>query len=278
MRAYFEAKMALFTRLTPKGAPAVVAAGGRWGEEARAVARRCGLNLITVGGAGRDIAVTRARRAGVGQDLTLRLFGATHRLHLPLIGGFQASNALTALGLAVATGLDVNRAVAALPRLAGVPGRLERVGGVDGAPVLVDYAHKPEALRTVLTILRPYATGRLVSVFGCGGDRDAGKRPIMGTISAALADITIVTDDNPRSETPAAIRRAILAASPGAREIGDRAEAIRTAVALLKAGDVLVIAGKGHEQGQTVGGVTLPFSDHAVARAAIREHGGETTA
>jgi UDP-N-acetylmuramoyl-L-alanyl-D-glutamate--2,6-diaminopimelate ligase len=177
----------------------------------------------------------------------------------------------------MATGAAEKDAMGALQSLAGVPGRLENVGHVGGAPVLVDYAHKPEALKQVLEILRPYASGRLVCVFGCGGDRDAGKRPIMGEIAARLADVVIVTDDNPRSEKPDAIRAAILAAAPGALEIGDRGEAIAAAVEMLTPGDVLVIAGKGHEEGQIVGGVTLPFSDRAVARAAIGARGGETT-
>jgi UDP-N-acetylmuramyl-tripeptide synthetase len=277
MRAYFEAKMALLTRLTPKAAPVVVAASGPWGDAARQTALAAGLSLVTVGGQGRDLAIMRARRAHAGQDLTIRAFGATHRLHLPLIGGFQATNALTAAALVMATGSDTAKTLGALPHLAGVPGRLETVGSVAGAPVLVDYAHKPEALESVLATLRPYATGRLISVFGCGGDRDAGKRPIMGKISAEHADITIVTDDNPRSEDPATIRRAILAAAPGAIEIGDRRKAIGEAVAMLKAGDVLVVAGKGHEEGQIVGGITLPFSDHQVARDAIRAQGGKVT-
>ena len=161
------------------------------------------------------------------------------------------------------------RVVSALAELKGVPGRLERIGEVNGALCIVDYSHKPDALATVLDALRPFATGRLVCVFGCGGDRDRGKRPLMGAIAAEKADTVIVTDDNPRSEDPASIRAAILAAAPGAREIGDRREAIRAAVAELRAGDVLVVAGKGHETGQTTAGVTLPFSDHDELRAAM---------
>jgi UDP-N-acetylmuramyl tripeptide synthase len=159
--------------------------------------------------------------------------------------------------------------------LAGVPGRLEKVGELRDAPVLVDYAHKPAALASVLDMLRPYATGRLICVFGCGGDRDPGKRPMMGRISAERADVTIVTDDNPRTEEAALIRKAILAAATGAIEIGDRAQAIQKAVSMLKKGDVLVIAGKGHEEGQIVGNTVLPFSDHAVAREAISAAGGK---
>ncbi len=277
MRAYFEAKMALFTRLAPKGSTAVIAGGQPWRGEAVAVATAAGLKPLVVGRREADIAITSARRAAHGQDLTLRIHGRRHDVHLPLIGAFQASNALVAAALCIATGSDERAIIAALATLQGVPGRLEKVGDVHGAPVLVDYAHKPAALATVLDMLKPYATGRLISVFGCGGDRDAGKRPMMGRISADRADVTIVTDDNPRSEEPALIRKTILAAAPGAREIGDRAEAIGAAVAMLKPGDVLVIAGKGHEEGQIVGKIVLPFSDHAVARAAILKAGGQVT-
>ncbi len=276
MQAYFEAKMMLFTRLAPKGSTAVVAGGAPWKAQAAAAAAGAGLKVVTVGRAGSDIAITRAVRAAHGQDLTLRIHGRRHDLHLPLIGDFQASNALVAAALCMATGSDEAGTLAALAGLKGVPGRLEQVGDAHGAPVLVDYAHKPAALASVLDMLRPYAKGRLICVFGCGGDRDPGKRPMMGRIAAERADVAIVTDDNPRTENPALIRRAILDAAPGAIEIGDRAEAIRAAVAMLKAGDVLVIAGKGHEEGQIVGTHVLPFSDHAVAREAIAAAGGRT--
>ncbi len=179
-------------------------------------------------------------------------------------------NALAALGLALATGVPADVAVAALERLQGAPGRMEHVATRgNGAPVIVDYAHTPDALETALAALRPHCRGRLVVVFGCGGDRDPGKRPMMGEIAARLADSVIVTDDNPRSEDAASIRRAILAACPGAREIGDRAAAIREGAALLRSGDLLLLAGKGHERGQIVGATTLPFSDADVARAAV---------
>jgi UDP-N-acetylmuramoyl-L-alanyl-D-glutamate--2,6-diaminopimelate ligase len=171
----------------------------------------------------------------------------------------------------VATGSDPGAVFAALETLEGAPGRLERVGERRGAPVFVDYAHKPDALEKTLAALRPFVPGRLIVVFGCGGDRDSGKRPIMGAIAARGADAAIVTDDNPRSENPAAIRAAILAAAPGAREIADRAEAIRAAIAMLGPGDALVIAGKGHETGQIIGERTLPFSDAETARAALLE-------
>ena len=284
MSAYFEAKMLLFTKLAPKGSPAVIAGNAPWKGKAVAVALHAGLKPLTVGRRQSDIAIVRSERAAHGQNLILRVHGKRHDLHLPLIGDFQASNALVAAALCMTTGSDESKVMAALTTLQGVPGRLEKVGEVNSAPVLVDYAHKPAALATVLDMLRPYATGRLVCVFGCGGDRDSGKRPMMGKIAAERADVTIVTDDNPRSENAADIRRAILSGpSLGAssksklQEIGDRAQAIQTAVGMLKSGDVLVIAGKGHEEGQIVGDQVLPFSDHAVARTAIVASGGLIT-
>ncbi len=207
---------------------------------------------------------------GFATRLALRHEGRDRALRLPLAGLFQVSNALVAAGLCIATGTAPDTAFAALERLVGAPGRLERVGERRGAPIVVDYAHKPDALEKVLATLRPYAPGRLVVVFGCGGDRDPGKRPIMGEIASRLADVVIVTDDNPRSEEPAAIRAAILAAAPGALEVGDRAAAIAQAVAMLEPGDALVVAGKGHETGQTARGTTLPFSDAAAVAAALQ--------
>ena len=194
---------------------------------------------------------------------------ASANLRLPLVGEFQIENALVAAGLAIGTGSDPDQVFAALEHLEGAKGRLERVGERNGAPIFVDYAHKPDALAKALQALRPYAKRKLVVVFGAGGDRDAGKRPLMGEIAAENADSVIVTDDNPRSENPAAIRSAILSAAKGAREIGDRAEAIRTAISGLQPGDALLIAGKGHETGQIVGDRTLPFSDHEAAAAAL---------
>ena len=192
-----------------------------------------------------------------------------YSVRLPLVGDFQIENALTAAGLAIATGSEPRAVFAALEGLKGAKGRLDLAGEKDGAPIFVDYAHKPDALAKALEALRPYATGKLVVVFGCGGDRDQGKRPIMGAIAVEKADRVIVTDDNPRSEQPAAIRAAILAAAPGAIEIGDRGEAISTAIAELRRGDVLLIAGKGHETGQIIGDRTLPFSDHDAVAAAL---------
>ena len=203
--------------------------------------------------------------------MRVRHGGQSRDIRLPLLGDYQASNALLAAGLAIATGEPPERVLPALEQLEGVKGRLEIAGRIRGALVVIDYAHKPDALLAALKALRPFATGRLNVVFGCGGDRDKGKRPIMGRIAAEYAHHVIVTDDNPRSETPAAIRAEILAGAPGAREIGDRAEAIRAGMRLLGHGDVLLIAGKGHETGQIVGATVLPFSDHEAVRAALAE-------
>ena len=210
--------------------------------------------------------VTREPRPG-SQTLVLEVFGQRHELLLPLAGEFQAINALAALGLVIATGAPVAAATAALADLTGVPGRLQFVAGYeDGGAIVVDYAHTPDALATVLSALRPHTRGRLAVLFGCGGDRDAGKRPLMGEVASRLADRVYVTDDNPRTEPSAKIRRAILEAAPNAIEIGGRREAIATAIAELAAGDLLVIAGKGHETGQIIGAETYPFDDAAIAR------------
>jgi UDP-N-acetylmuramyl-tripeptide synthetase len=203
--------------------------------------------------------------------LDLEFGGRSFRVKFPLAGDFQISNALVAAGLCIATGSEADAVFQALQTLEGAPGRLERIGDVNGATVFVDYAHKPDALEKALGALRPFVRGRLVLVFGCGGDRDPGKRPIMGEIAARSADVTIVTDDNPRSENPATIRARILGAAPSAIEIGDRAAAIRAGVAMLRDGDALLIAGKGHETGQIIGDKTLPFSDSDEVRAALAE-------
>jgi UDP-N-acetylmuramoyl-L-alanyl-D-glutamate--2,6-diaminopimelate ligase len=271
---YLSAKLRLFTDLLPPGCPAVVNADGAYSDRVIAAAEAAGRPVRTVGQAGRDLRAGSVRTEGFAQAVALTWGGRAFDLRLPLVGQFQVENALVAAGLALTTpagAADPEGVFAALDHLTGVPGRMERVGEARGGLCLVDYAHKPEALESVLTALRPFASGRLMVVFGCGGDRDRGKRPLMGAIAERLADAVIVTDDNPRTEEPAAIRRAIRAAAPGAEEIGDRAEAIRAAVGRLGAGDVLVVAGKGHETGQIVGDRTLPFSDHEVLRAAIAE-------
>ena len=275
---YLAAKLRLFTCLAQPGIPAVINADGAFAKVVAAAALARGLSLRTTGTGGETVRLLSARTDGFCQHLHLIAPGAggptEYTVRLPLVGGFQVENALLAAGLALANPAgeaDPAGVVAALEYLTGVPGRMERIGETNGALCLVDYAHKPEALEGVLAALRPFVTGRLVCVFGCGGDRDRGKRPLMGAIAARAADWTIVTDDNPRSEDPAAIRAEILVAAPDATEIGDRAEAIRTAVRGLSPGDVLVVAGKGHETGQIVGTTVLPFSDHAVLRAAIAE-------
>jgi UDP-N-acetylmuramoyl-L-alanyl-D-glutamate--2,6-diaminopimelate ligase len=229
-----------------------------------------GHRLITFGRDDGDLRLVEQRPQDEGQHLAIEAFGRRASLQFAVAGAFQAENLLAAVGLAIACGEAVDQVLAVVPRLSGVHGRLEKVAThPNGAAIYVDYSHKPGALEAVLTALRPHAHGRLVVVFGCGGDRDRGKRPLMGEVAARLADRVIVTDDNPRSENPGAIRREILAGAPGALEIGDRRAAIRQAVAGLGPQDLLVIAGKGHETGQTVAGVTHPFDDSVEARSAV---------
>ncbi|MBL8660707.1 MAG: UDP-N-acetylmuramoyl-L-alanyl-D-glutamate--2,6-diaminopimelate ligase [Rhodospirillales bacterium] len=273
--AYFSAKLRLFRELVAEGGAAVVNADAPQAPAVRTAAIAGRLRPIGYGAAAdADIRLERSIAGPDGQDLTLSLFGRRRTARLPLAGDFQAANALAALGLVIATGGDCDGALAALASMPQVPGRLERVARLgNGAPVYVDYAHTPDALAVVLRALRAEATGRLVVIFGCGGDRDAGKRPEMGRIAARLADEVIVTDDNPRSEDPAAIRRQILSGCPDALDIGDRGEAIALAVAGLRRGDVLVVAGKGHETGQIVGDTVHPFEDGAVVRAAVAGSG-----
>ena len=271
VEAYLKAKLRLFAELVPPGGAAVIAADEDAAEAVATIARQRGLVLFTVGLKGEAIRLVSADRAGYATRLILAYRGREYRTMLLLPGDFQVSNALVAAGLCLATGGDPAKVFPTLGRLTGAPGRLERVGETRGAPVFVDYAHKPDALDKALAALRPFVLGRLVVVFGCGGDRDAGKRPIMGEIAARRADIAIVTDDNPRSEDPKLIRAAILAGAPGAIEIADRAEAIRSGVAMLRRGDALLIAGKGHETGQIVADRVLPFSDAEAARAALKD-------
>src|SRR5262249_1924454 len=245
-------------------------------EEAAAVvaaAKQHRLRLLTVGRRGEGIALRRISIDGFTQVLELSQAGDEYAVCLPLPGAFQVENALIAAGLVIATGGEPRATFRALAQLKGAKGRLELVGESHGAPIFVDYAHKPDALAKALEALRPYAASRLVVVFGCGGDRDAGKRPMMGMIAAQMADQVVVTDDNPRSENPAAIRAAIRAAAPGAVEIGDRREAISGSIAELRRGDVLLIAGKGHETGQIIGKQVLPFSDHDAVAAALEGKG-----
>jgi UDP-N-acetylmuramoyl-L-alanyl-D-glutamate--2,6-diaminopimelate ligase len=269
MAAYRAAKLRLFDTLLPAGAAA--AACTEMEPETlgalRAIARARGLRLLTVGEAGEAIRLIAARPLPDGLAIEAEAFGARHACHLPLPGRFQADNALLAVALAVAAGLPADRALAALPRLAGVRGRMERAAVLpNGAVVYVDYAHTPDALARLLAALRPHCAGRLHVLFGAGGDRDPGKRPLMGRAAAAGADKVWITDDNPRSEDPAAIRAAVLAGAPDAVDAGAREAAIAAALADLRPGEVLAVAGKGHESGQEIAGVVHPFDDAAVVR------------
>jgi UDP-N-acetylmuramoyl-L-alanyl-D-glutamate--2,6-diaminopimelate ligase len=270
---YLAAKLRLFRDLVPPGGAAVISADHDCSQAVIDAARERKLLTMTVGlkgdGAGEGIRLIGAEIDGLAQKLTLEHRGGRYAVRLPLVGEFQVENALVAAGLAIGTGSAPQAVFSALEHLEGAKGRLERVGEHNGASIFVDYAHKPDALAKALQALRPYAKRKLVVVFGAGGDRDAGKRPLMGAIASDNADSVIVTDDNPRSENPQAIRAAILAEAKGAREIGDRTEAIRTAIAGLQSGDALLIAGKGHETGQIVGDKILPFSDHEAVISAL---------
>jgi UDP-N-acetylmuramoyl-L-alanyl-D-glutamate--2,6-diaminopimelate ligase len=269
---YLAAKQRLFGELLVPEGTAVLNADQPQFEQLAGACRARGIAVLDYGRAAKRLRLVAQVPRDDGQVLTVDLDGRREPIETSLVGGFQAANLLAALGLGLATGAEPAAALACLGGLRGARGRLEQVGThPSGAPVFVDYAHAPDALDQVLRALRPHAAGRLVVVFGCGGDRDRGKRPIMGRIAAELADRAIVTDDNPRSEDPARIRRAVLADCPGGIEIGDRRAAIRAALAGLEAGDLLLIAGKGHETGQIVGDRVLPFDDAQEARAALAE-------
>ena len=270
IEAYLAAKLRLFEELIVTGGTAVVGIDDCYAGQVVDAARKRRLKVMTVGEQGEDIKLAGGSIDGFAQVVDMVHGGRTYKVRLPLVGAFQVQNAALSAGLAIAVGAEPGRAFAALERLTGAKGRLELVGSRNGAPIFIDYAHKPDALKKALVSLRPYAKGRLTVVFGAGGDRDSGKRPIMGRVAVEGADKVVITDDNPRSENPAAIRAAILADAPGATEIGDRAEAIRKAIADLKSGDVLLIAGKGHETGQIVGDRVLPFSDHDAVVAALQ--------
>jgi UDP-N-acetylmuramoyl-L-alanyl-D-glutamate--2,6-diaminopimelate ligase len=273
MDAYFAAKARLFDELLPPSGTAVVNADSNRADALMAICARRGIRCWTYGAKGREFRLLKDQPTPTGQHLAIEALGELHGVELPLVGGFQASNALGALALAVATGSDPAGAVEALGSVTGAPGRLQLVARHrSGANVYVDYAHKPEALQTVLATLRPFAPGRLIVVFGCGGDRDRAKRPVMGEIATRLADLTLVTDDNPRSEEPDAIRAEIVRGIPADRrnwiEVRDgRHAAIERGMAALRGkDDLLLIAGKGHETGQTIKGVTHHFDDAEVAR------------
>jgi UDP-N-acetylmuramoyl-L-alanyl-D-glutamate--2,6-diaminopimelate ligase len=260
--AYLAVKLRLFAELLPAHGTAVVNADGAEAVRVIDVVRRRGIRLFTTGFGGETLQLKEVARDGFAQRITIHADGRDFALRFPLLGSYQVENALVAAGLALACGEPVDVVLGTLEQLSGVAGRLEIVAEHKGGLAVVDYAHKPEALSAALDALRPFATGKLICIVGCGGDRDRGKRPIMGRIAVDRADVAIVTDDNPRSEDPAMIRAEVLRGAVGAREIGDRGEAIAAGMAMLGAGDVLLVAGKGHETGQIVGNVTLPFSDH----------------
>ena len=282
VEAYLGAKLRLFTEVLQPGGVAVLNADIPEFAQLATAAREAGHPVISYGKTGRELRIDRRTPTAAGQHVTLSIYEREANITFPLAGKFQLMNALCALGLVIAADLAnpmeasqdpwFGWLTGALTRLSGVRGRLEHVATLaNGAAVYVDYAHKPDALEAVLQALRPHTTGSLVAVFGCGGDRDPGKRPIMGEIATRLADRVIVTDDNPRSENAAKIRAAVLAGAPGATEIADRAEAIAAGIHGLGAGDILVVAGKGHEQGQIVGNVVRPFDDATVVRAVVAE-------
>ena len=274
METYRAAKLRLFETLLPRGRTAVLNADSDAFGVFAAAARTHGHALMTVGAMGQGLNLMARRPATGGQRLRIAAWGREFEIVLPLAGAFQASNALVAAGLCITAGEPVEGVLAALESVQGAPGRLQKVGdGPRGGVAYVDYAHTPDGLATVLTALRPHAAGKLIVVFGAGGDRDRGKRPQMGAIAADLADVAIVTDDNPRSEAPQAIRAEVMAGASGLIEVGGRAEAIAAGVERLEKGDILVVAGKGHEQGQDIGGIVHPFDDVAVTAAALRgEH------
>jgi UDP-N-acetylmuramoyl-L-alanyl-D-glutamate--2,6-diaminopimelate ligase len=271
MASYRAAKLRLFDSLLPRGGTAVLNADSPAFPVFASTAVAQGHSLISVGAMGQGLTLTSRTLLPDGQRLGIKAWGRDYQLRLPLAGAFQAANALVAAGLCIAAGEDVETVLAALESIEGAPGRLQKIGaGPRGGEAYVDYAHTPDGLRTVLEALRPHARGRLIVVFGAGGDRDRTKRPLMGAIAQDLADIAIVTDDNPRSEPPAAIRAEIMAGAPGLKEIGDRRAAIAQAAQWLETGDVLVVAGKGHEQGQTIGTLVHPFDDAIETRRALQ--------
>ncbi len=268
---YFAAKMRLFSEVLPAGAAAVINMDSPQGDEVLRIAQQSRLLPFTVGHAGTSLKLVSATRNGLGQQLKIQTRTSVYDVALPLVGEFQTSNALVAAGLVIAAGGEESLTLHALESLKGASGRLELVGVThNGASVFVDYAHTPDALENAISALRPSVAGKLFVVFGCGGDRDKGKRPIMGEIASRLCDRVIVTDDNPRTEVASIIRKEIMSAAHNATEIGDRAKAIATAVNELMTGDVLLVAGKGHEEGQIVGKHVLSFSDHEAVLWALR--------
>lgn len=270
---YFRAKKRLFLELLPKSGVAIVNMDGEGGESVAADAAARGIKVITTGQRGTTLRLASLAPQPGGLDIVVEADGCKVALRLPLIGAFQAENALLAAGIVIASGKKTVDVLARLARLPGVPGRMQHAADVAGAGIYVDYAHTPDAVETALAAIRPHAAGRVIIIIGAGGDRDRNKRPLMGAAAARGADHVIVTDDNPRTEDAASIRREILTGCQDAEEIGDRAEAIARGVAMLRRGDVLLIAGKGHETGQIVGTETLPFDDNDIARRAVKEIG-----
>ncbi|HWW57276.1 MAG TPA: UDP-N-acetylmuramoyl-L-alanyl-D-glutamate--2,6-diaminopimelate ligase [Sphingopyxis sp.] len=271
IEAYLAAKLRLFTEVVGQGGAAVIWADDEYSPAAIDAVRTRGLRLLTVGTNGADLRLVAREPTQLGQSLVVVAGDMSHQVNLPLIGAYQVANALVSAGLVIATGGDVAQTLGNLARLQPVRGRLERAAITKaGAPIYIDYAHTPDAIEAALDALRPHAAGRLILVFGAGGDRDQAKRPEMGRVAVAKADVLIITDDNPRGEDPAAIREAIAAAAPDAQVIGDRRAAIAAAIAAARADDIICIAGKGHEQGQIVGRGddmrVIPFDDVAVAR------------
>jgi len=270
MADYFTAKMRLFTEILAADGTAVVWADDEYSARVIDLARERGNPLMTIGEQGESLRLVLRDPTLLGQGLVIEAEGLVHKVNLPLIGAYQAANALMAAGLVIATGGDVAPTLAALARLQPVRGRLERaVITRTGAPVYVDYAHTPDAIEAAIVALKPHAAGRLILLIGAGGDRDSGKRAPMGEVAARLADLVIVTDDNPRSEDPAAIRSQVIAGASGAIDIAGRREGIAAAIAAAGSGDIVLLAGKGHEQGQIIGDMVLPFDDVTVARECV---------
>ena len=268
---YFRSKQRLFTERLPASGSAIINVDGEWGVKMAASARARGVKTLTIGWRGEDLQLLEVVPRPASQSVAFNWAGETIRMEMPLVGEFQVLNAIMAAAIAFEEGLDRDTVITALESLEGVAGRLEKVGETaDASPVLVDYAHTPDGLDKLIRAARPHTRGRIVVVFGCGGDRDPDKRAKMGAIAEELADLVIVTDDNPRSEDPAEIRRAVMSGCPGATEIADREAAIFHGVEQLRAGDSLLIAGKGHETGQTVGDVVHPFDDREVGARALR--------
>ncbi len=271
---YFMAKARLFTELTPVGAPVVINTNDEYGQRLVKMCEERGQKVMQVGWSGQDIRIDEVMPRAASQMVTLVANGQRHKIELPLAGEFQVLNAISALGLALVTGVEMETALKALENLHGVAGRMERAGQTkEGAPIFVDFAHTEDGLDKLLRSVRPHTVGKIIVAFGCGGDRDPDKRPKMGKVAAKLADEVIVTDDNPRTEKAGSIRKAVLAGCPEATEVGDRAAAIREGINRLGPQDCLVIAGKGHEQGQIIGTEVIPFSDVEQVKLALKELG-----